>query len=58
MKNIEVRTSAAQSGIRHWEIAEKLGISEGTFCRKLRRELSEQEKQRILCVIQQLQKEA
>ena len=58
MKNVEVRAIAAQSGVRHWEIAEKLGISESNFCRKLRRELPDQDKERILCIIQELKKEA
>lgn len=51
MANVEIRKKIATEGIRYWRVAEKLGISDGAFSRKLRRELSEPEKQRVLQAI-------
>lgn len=57
MKNQEIRQTAISKGVRHWRIAEALGIHETTFTRKLRTELSEQEREHILSVIDELSKE-
>lgn len=54
MKNQDIRNAAAGAGIRLWQIAEALGIADCNFSRKLRRELSESEKQRILDIIRAL----
>lgn len=51
MKNIDVRKRIEDSGIKHWLLAEKLGIHETTFSRRLRKELSNEEKQRIYDLI-------
>lgn len=52
--NKEIRTAAKATGVLHWEIAEKLGIQDSAFSRKLRRELPDQEKQEILKIINDL----
>lgn len=52
--NNEIRCLAKQSGVCMWEIAEKLGIQDSAFSRKLRRELPDQEKQEILQIIRDL----
>lgn len=57
MKNKEIREKAKKLGIRLWQIADKLGISEPTMTRKLRRELADGEKQKILNIIDELAKE-
>lgn len=49
--NLQVRLAAREAGVQHWEIAEALGISEGSFCRRMRHELPEAEQARILTVI-------
>lgn len=54
MFNRDIRGMAAASGVYLYEIAEALGIAEGSLSRKLRRELPEDEKQRIFGVIQSL----
>ncbi|MBK6089809.1 hypothetical protein [Ruminococcus difficilis] len=54
MNNLELRTKARKNGVRLWEIADRLGISEPTITRKLRRELPTNEKQRILAVIDEI----
>ena len=46
--NQDIRERAKKSGVCQWEIAETLGISETHLCRKLRKELPEDEKQKKL----------
>ena len=58
MANMEIREKAKASGVRLWQIAEKLGISEPTMTRKLRHELPEEDKQKILAIIDALSREA
>ncbi|NMB96675.1 MAG: hypothetical protein GYA02_08700, partial [Clostridiaceae bacterium] len=46
-KNIDVRNFIEQTGVKYWEVAEKLGITDGNFSRKLRKELPTKEKELI-----------
>ena len=57
MKNQEIREKAKKCGVKLWQIADKLGISEPTMTRKLRHELADGEKQKILNIIHELAKE-
>ena len=57
MNNYDIKEAAKIAGIKLWQIADKLGINDGNFSRKLRKELSQEEKQRILDIIAELQKE-
>ena len=57
MKNTDIRESAKQAGVRLWEIAERLGMNDGNFSRKLRKELSSQEREKIMEIINELAKE-
>ncbi len=41
--NMELRLYAMGKGVRMWQIAEKFGISEAYFCKKMRNELSDEE---------------
>lgn len=50
-RNKEVREEMRKAGITQWRLGELLGVSENTVNRKLRKELPEEEKQRILAVI-------
>ena len=54
MKNIDIRTEAANAGVKLWQIAERLGINDGNFSRKLRQELSSEEKAKIRAIITEL----
>lgn len=54
MENLEIRSKLKKAGIFQWELSEGLGISEMTLVRKLRRELEEAEKQKILSVIDKI----
>ena len=51
MKNAEIKRTIWASPFREYEIAEEIGISEYTFCRWFRRELSEEQKEQILNAI-------
>ena len=58
MCNKDIRNTAAGCGVRLWQIAEALGIADCNFSRKLRKELPDDEKQRIFRIIETLKKEA
>lgn len=51
MCNVDVRTTAKKSGVFLYELAERLGISEPTMTRLLRKELSDSKKQELLAGI-------
>lgn len=57
MKNKDIREAAKQAGVCLWEIAERLGMNDGNFSRKLRKELSGQEKEKIMEIINEVAKE-
>lgn len=52
--NIDIRMKAMESGVSLWRIASRLGLSESTFSRRLRREMSEDERQQIYAAINEL----
>lgn len=52
--NSDIRQAAFSSGVYLWEIAEAMGVTDGTFSRKLRRELDEKEE--ILKIIKTISK--
>lgn len=54
MKNKIIRIEAQERKVCLWQIAEKLGIAEATFSRKLRRELPDDEQEHILEIIEQI----
>ena len=49
--NNKIRKALGESRMRHWELADLLGISENTLTRRLRKELPEEEQQRIISII-------
>lgn len=54
MANEAIREKAKESGVRLWEVAEQIGVSDVTLCRQLRRELPEARQQLILRAIDEL----
>lgn len=58
MRNQEIREYAKKCGVCLWRIAERLGMNDGNFSRKLRRELPESERAKVLAIIDELAKEA
>ena len=57
MHNKEIRSAAKNAGVRLWEVAAAYGINDGNFSRKLRRELPQEEKEKILAIIDRLAQE-
>ena len=54
MHNLDVRQAIKSARLMHYEVAAKLGISEYTFCKWLRNELSAERKESILSAISEL----
>ena len=57
MRNQEIRQAATAAGVKLWQIAEALGIADCNFSRKLRKELSQDEKEKIFFIIRELSQE-
>lgn len=56
MQNLQIRDKARIENVHLWQIANKLGITDSTFSKKLRFELSEDETKKILDIIDELAK--
>lgn len=54
MANADLRKTAKEKGVCLWQIASKLGITDSTFSRKLRAEMSPKEKEYIRSIIKEL----
>lgn len=52
--NKDIRLAAAGAGIHLWQIAQALGVTDSTFSRMLRVELTPADKQRIAAIISSL----
>ena len=50
--NKEIRDALAARNMSQWKLADALGIHEETLCRKLRRELPDDEKARLISAIE------
>lgn len=55
--NERVRNELMLRRVRNWELANRLGINEATLSRRLRTELPEEEQDRLIAIIQDIQKE-
>lgn len=53
-ENKDIRHHAARRGVKLWQIADALGIADSSFSRKLRKELPDEEKNRIIAIIDEL----
>lgn len=54
MANEAIREKAKATGVKYWEVAERIGVSDVTLCRQMRRELPEARQQLILRAIDEL----
>lgn len=57
LRNQDIRLLARGAGVPLWRISEALQVSEPTLTRKLRKELPESEKEKIVAIIEQLKGE-
>lgn len=55
MNNLEIREMIRKSRFKHYEIAQKIGISESAFSRWLRDDLTDTKKEKIISAISELQ---
>lgn len=51
MKNNDIRDYAKEKGVKLWQIAEHLGVTDATFSRWLRHELDSEKKEKIIRII-------
>lgn len=58
MANETLRRTAKERGVKLWQIAERIPLADSNFSRRLRRELPEAERVRILGIIDQIAEEA
>ena len=54
MANTNIKSKDAENHVKLWKIADKLGITDGTFSKKLRKELTAEEKAKILEIIDEV----
>lgn len=52
--NGAIKNYARSRGVNLYEVAKRLGIAEFTFCRRLRNELSEEERNQIKILIDEI----
>ena len=57
MQNIDIRVAITESGLKHYQIAEKMGITDTSFSRLMRHQLTGEKKQHVLEAIEQLKRE-
>lgn len=56
--NQKIRRTAAGAGVKLWQIANRLGITDGYFSRLLRKELPADKQAEIMQIIAELEQEA
>lgn len=54
MTNADVRQAAKEAGVNLWQIADSLGMTDGNFSRKLRKELPQEMKEKVFSIIHEL----
>lgn len=52
--NFDIKVKAMEKDIRLYEIAQQLGISESAFNRRMRKELSQADRERFLIAIEEI----
>ena len=57
MCNTEIRVAMVRAGLKHYQVAEAMGVADESFSRWLRHELPEDRQKQIMAVIKQLAKE-
>lgn len=57
MNNKSIKEYAIKKKVYLWQIAKKLGVTDSTFSKKLRNELDEETKTKILAIIDEIARE-
>lgn len=57
MKNLDIREEVKAANLKLWQIAEGFGCNDVTFCKKLRREFTPEQKAKVRQIIADLVKE-
>ena len=52
--NLDIKTLAYNKSVKMWQIAERYGLHEGNFSRLLRHPLSEEKRERIVTIINEI----
>lgn len=55
--NLEIIRLLKKENIYRWQIAERIGIHETTFCRWFRKELTPEQVQQILTAVEEIKKQ-
>ena len=56
VRNAELRALLTRKGIKHYRLANELGIGESTLCRWLREELPAELKEKALAAIERIER--
>lgn len=54
MQNTEIRTAAKENNVPLWRVADKFGVTDSSFSRKLRKEFNAADKKKALDFIEQI----
>lgn len=57
MNNLDIRKAIETNNFKYWQVANKLGMTDGNFSRMLRVELKKENKVRVLNAINELKEE-
>lgn len=54
MANRTIREAAQKNGVLLWQLAYAVGVNDSTFSRRLRKELPQEEQEKLLSIIAQI----
>ena len=58
MKNKVIRNYIEESGLKYWEVAHQIGVTDATFSKWLRVSLDDTKKERVMSAIKELKAKA
>lgn len=56
-KNSDVREMIEAAGLKHWQVAETVGVDKATLCVWLRTDLTEERRTKIMDAIERIKQE-
>ena len=54
IENKDIRSLAESKGVKMWQIAERYGLHESNFSRKLRHPLTESDRTKVISIINEI----